>query len=445
MEGKMTGTSCPESISTKLNQIAKLAAKMRGVALTTLAHHIDIDWLREAHRRTRKNAAAGVDEQTASEYAVALEENLQSLLTRAKAGWSYRAPPVRRVHIPKGDGSKTRPIGIPTFEDKILQRSVLMALEAVYEQEFYDFSYGFRPARSPHQALQATWKILMDLNGGWVLEADIEAFFDSVDHGKLQEIVSQRVRDGVLLRLIGKWLNAGVLEDGNLYYPDEGTPQGGVISPLLANIYLHEVLDKWFAEVVRPRLTARAHLVRFADDFIIVFEVEEDARRVHAVLEKRFSKYGLRLHPEKTRLFDFRRPPPGGKCRETFDFLGFTHFWGRSQKGNPVVRRKTATSRFSRALRSMSLWMRANRHMPLREQQRMLGLKLRGHYGYYGLIGNSHALGSFLHWTRRLWRKWLARRSWHTRLTWPRMTRLLEHFPLPKPVVVYSTHRAANQ
>lgn len=440
----MTGTSRPENISTKLDQIAKLAKTMPGVALTTLAHHIDIEWLREAHRRTRKDAAAGVDEQTATEYAAALEGNLQSLLKRMKAGWSYRAPPVRRVHIPKGDGSKTRPIGIPTFEDKILQRSVQMVLEAVYEQDFYDFSYGFRPARSPHQALQASWAMLMRLGGGWVLEADIEAFFDSVDHGKLQEILSQRVRDGVLLRLIGKWLNAGVLEKGSIYYPDEGTPQGGVISPLLANVYLHEVLDRWFVDVVRPRLTAGAHLVRFADDFIIVFEEEADARRVHAALEKRFSKYGLRLHPEKTRIFDFRRPPPGGRSGGSYDFLGFTHFWGRSQKGNAVVRRKTAQSRFNRALRSISQWMRTYRHLPISEQQRLLTPKLRGHYGYYGITGNGRALGRFLHWVRRLWRKWLSRRSRHARLTWEQMTRLLERFPLPPPVVVHSVYRVAN-
>jgi retron-type reverse transcriptase len=281
--GTMSGAPNPGSISTKLEQIAKRAKEMPGVSFNTLAHHIDIEWLREAYQRTRKDGAVGVDGQTAGEYAAKLEENLRSLLDGAKSGDGYRAPPVRRVHIPKGDGSKTRPIGIPTFEDKVLQRAVVMVLEAVYEQDFYDCSYGFRPGRSAHDALRALREPLMEMNGGWVLEADIEKFFDSVDRAQLQEILRRRVRDGVLHRLIGKWLNAGVMEEGRVYRPESGTPQGGVISPLLANIYLHEVLDEWFAREVKPRLRGRAHLVRYADDFVIAFEQEEDAEAIRQV------------------------------------------------------------------------------------------------------------------------------------------------------------------
>jgi len=303
----MAGTSSSTTVSTKLGQIAKLAREMPQAALTTLAHHIDIDWLREAYRRTRKDGATGIDRQTADEYARNLDDNLRSLLERAKSG-SYVAPPVRRVHIPKGDGSQTRPIGIPTFEDKVLQRAVALVLEAVYEQSFLDCSYGFRPGRSAHQALRVVQHQAVVMAGKWVLEVDIRNFFGTLDHCHLQGIVRKRVRDGVLLRLIGKWLNAGVMEDGALEYPEAGTPQGGVISPLLANIYLHEVLDEWFARQVVPRLAGRATLVRFADDLVIIFEHERDARRVFDVLAKRLAKYGLTLHPEKTRLVDFRRP-----------------------------------------------------------------------------------------------------------------------------------------
>src|SRR5450432_1551434 len=311
----MAGLSTPENVSTKLLRIAELAKQMPSAQMRSLSRHIDVEWLREAHRRVRKDGAVGVDGQTAEEYAKNLESNLQSLLDRAKSGDHYRAPPVRRVHIPKGDGSKTRPIGIPTFEDKILQKAVAMALEAVYEQDFLPCSYGFRPGRGAHDALQAVWKQMMGLGGGWVLEADIEGFFDSVDHAKLREVLSQRVSDGVLLRLIGKWLKAGVLEEGVVRHPETGTPQGGVISPLLANVYLHEVLDVWWERDVQPRMSGRTALVRYADDFVLLFEKEEDARRVEAVLSKRFGKYGLKLHPEKTRLVKFERPdsrPPGG-------------------------------------------------------------------------------------------------------------------------------------
>ncbi len=434
----MSGTPSPESVSTKLERIAKRAKEMPGVAFTTLAHYIDIEWLKEAYRRTRKDGAVGVDGQAAAEYAADLEGNLRSLLDRAKFGDHYRAPPVRRVHIPKGDGSKTRPIGIPTFEDKVLQRAVAMVLEAVYEQDFHDSSFGFRPARSAHDALRALREALMEMNGGWVLEADIEAFFDSVDRVRLQEILRRRVRDGVLLRLIGKWLNAGVMEEGRVYRPDAGTPQGGVISPLLANIYLHEVLDEWFARQVKPRLRGRAHLVRYADDFVIAFELEEDARRVLDVLPKRFGNYGLRLHPEKTQLVRFSRPsrnaPPGDdEARPgSFDLLGFTHYWRRSRQCNWVVYRKTASSRLSRALRATSLWLRQNRHEPVAEQHRVLVLKLRGHYNYYGIIGNFAALDSFQHGVRELWWKWLSRRSRASRgLT--ALSKLMDAFPLPSP------------
>ena len=447
----MRGTPTPQTISTKLERIADLAKQMRDVPLRTLAHHIDIDWLREAHRRVRKDGATGIDGQTADEYAVVLEQNLQSLLDRAKSGDRYRAPPVRRVHIPKGDGSKTRPIGIPTFEDKVLQKAVAMVLEAVYEQDFLDCSYGFRPGRGAHDALEALWKQTMTMGGGWVLEADIEKFFDSVDHAKLRAVLGQRVRDGVLTRLIGKWLKAGVMEEGVVYHPDSGTPQGGVISPLLANIYLHEVLDVWWEREVRPRLRGRAALVRYADDFVMVFETEVDARRVADVLPKRFEKYGLRLHPLKTRLVRFQRPksPPrsreGGTDRpDTFDLLGFTHFWGRSRKGKWVVTRKTAKDRFSRALHRISVWCRANRHMSIKEQHARLSRKLRGHDAYYGITGNGRALQMLRYWVIRVWRKWLNRRSWKAGMNYERMQQVLKIFPLPPARVVHSVLRAAN-
>jgi group II intron reverse transcriptase/maturase len=446
----MAGTPTPETVSTKLERIAELAKRMPGVALRTLAHHIDVDWLREAHRRVRKDGATGVDGQTADEYAKNLEENLQSLLDRAKSGDHYRAPPVRRVHIPKGDGSKTRPIGIPTFEDKVLQKAVAMVLEAVYEQDFLPCSYGFRPGRSAHDALQALWEQAMSMGGGWVLEADIEKFFDSVDHTKLREVLRQRVRDGVLTRLIGKWLKAGVMEEGMVRHPDTGTPQGGVISPLLANVYLHEALDVWWERDVRPRLRGRAALVRYADDFVMVFETEEDARRVAEVLPKRFEKYGLRLHPDKTRLIRFERPdsgpPPDGDRGgpSSFDLLGFTHFWAKSRKGNWVVKRKTAKDRVSRTLRRISMWCRLNRHMPIKEQHAAIARKLRGHDAYFGITGNAYALVSLRQWVRRIWRKWLNRRSWKTKMTWPYMNRLLAVFPLPPARVVHSMYRVAK-
>jgi group II intron reverse transcriptase/maturase len=409
------------------------------MAIRTLAHHIDVEFLRGAYQQARKDGAVGVDEQTAADYAANLEGNLQSLLDRFKSG-TYYAPPVRRVEIPKADGT-TRPLGIPTFEDKVLQRAVAMVLNAVYEQDFLDCSYGFRPGRSAHHALEALWRATMDVGGGWVLEIDIRHFFDSVGHGHLRAILEQRVRDGVIRRTIDKWLNAGVQHDGTIRYPDGGTPQGGVISPLLANVYLHEVLDVWFEQEVRPRLDGSASLIRYADDATMVFAQEADARRVLAVLAKRFAKYGLTLHPEKTKLIDFRRPTGNGEGPGSFDMLGFTHFWGRSQKGNWVVQRKTTRSRFGRALQRVAEWCRKNRHRPMREQHSTLVAKVRGHYGYFGITGNSRALGRFWHEVKRVWRKWLGRRSQRRQMTWERFALLVGRYPLPWPRVVHSVYR----
>ena len=296
-------------VFTKQQRIAELARRSPQMVFTSLAYLMDIEWLTAAFHRTRKDGAPGVDGQTWFDYERNLEVNLQSLLDRAKSG-TYRAPPVRRVYIPKaGSTTESRPIGIPTLEDKVLQRAVVMLLEPIYEQDFDAGSYGFRPGRSAHDALEDLWKRTMDSSGGWILEVDIRKFFDTLCHLHLREFLQLRVRDGVLNRLIGKWLKAGVMEEGCISYPDAGSPQGGVISPMLANVFLHYVLDVWFRQEVQPRLQGRAHLIRYADDFVILFRHESDARRVLEVLPKRFGKYGLTLHPDKTRLVPFRRPP----------------------------------------------------------------------------------------------------------------------------------------
>ena len=430
------------TVSTKQGRIAELARKAPEMALTSLSRHMDLDWLREAFHRTRKDGAKGIDGQSAMDYAENLEANLQSLLNRAKSGDTYKAPPVRRTYIPKGDGKSLRPLGIPTFEDKLLQRAVVMLLEPLYEETFLDCSYGFRPGRSAHQALQEIWKQLMSMGGGWVLDADIRSYFDRIEHGHLREILSHRMRDGVVKRLIGKWLKAGVWEQGGITHPETGSPQGGVISPMLANVYLHEVLDVWFEKEVKPRLQGRAFLIRFADDFIMGFEWLSDAQRVREVLPKRFQRFGLELHPDKTRLLDFRMPRaqkgPNGKGPGTFDFLGFTHHWGKSLKGNWIIQRKTAKSRFSRAIRKMGEWMREAMHWPVRVQHKVLVQKLRGHFNYYGITGNSKSLVRY-HWeVGHLWRRWLSRRSRKARLNWEKMKRLLQRFPLPAPKAIHS-------
>ena len=444
----MTGTTSSDLISTKQGEIAALAGIEPKRVLTTLAHRIDMAWMREAYRRTRKDGAVGVDAVDRKAFEEQLDDNLAGLLEGLKSG-RYRAPPVRRVHIDKDGGKATRPIGIPTLGDKVLQRAVVMALEPVYEQDFSDCSHGFRPGRSAHGALERLRQGAMSLGGGWIIDLDIRGFFDNVDRTRLNAMLDSRVRDGVIRRAVGKWLNAGVMEDGAVTRPTKGTPQGGVISPLLANIYLHEVLDTWFEEDVRPRLRRDAFMVRYADDAVLCFANEADARRVMEVLPKRLERYGLELNADKTQLVRFVPPVSDDDRRSgdrTFDFLGFTHFWRRSRKGGWIVGKKTAKGRFGRSLRSVGDWCRDHRHWSVADQQAMINRMLRGHYAYFGVTGNSRALGRFCYEVRRRWRYWLDHRSNRLRMTWERFKQLVARYPLAPPRVLrpWTAPPAAN-
>jgi RNA-directed DNA polymerase len=440
LPGNTADALTSDPVSTKLERIATLAKRVPGRALFSLNGCLDRDLLFAACARTRKDAAVGVDGETYEEFRKGLLERLDHLVDCAHDG-TYRAPPVRRIHIPKGGSTtETRPLGIPTFSDKVLQRAVVMILEPIYEHDFYEGSYGFRPGRSAHQAIDDLRGWLNRHGGGWVLDVDVRKFFDTIDHGHLREFLQRRVRDGVLLRLIGKWLKAGVLEEGALSYPDEGTPQGGVISPLLANIYLHYVLDEWFEEVVKPVLVGEAKLIRYADDFVLAFTNKRDAERVFAVLGKRFAKYGLTIHPEKTRLVRFERPGRGNPSEdahcgkpETFDLLGFTWHWGRSRQGGWTVKTQTAASRIRRTVTTIDDWCRRHRHQPVPWQCVTLCRKLRGHYNYFGRPGNYHALSRLYQRVRRVWHKWLSRRSWKAHFTWDRFEQLLARHPLAAP------------
>jgi RNA-directed DNA polymerase len=433
-----------KEVSTKQEQIALNAKRLPEMSFTSLAHHINLKWLVEAYRRTKKNKACGVDGVTAIEYEENLKENLVSLLNRAKSG-RYKAPPVKRVYISKGKGKEMRPIGIPTLEDKILQRAIVMLLEPIYENDFYDSSYGFRPGKSQHQALKVLWKETMNTNG-WIIDLDIRKYFDSIDHGKLREILKQRMNDGVISRLIGKWLKAGVMEGGTVSYTEEGTPQGGVISPLLSNIYLHEVLDKWFVEAVKPRMKGKAFMMRFADDAIIGLGSKADAERVMKVLPLRFEKFGLTLHPDKTKMADFRRPPKdkGDKndksgSPKTFDYLGFTHYWGKSRKGNFVVMRKTRRGKIAASLHAIRNWCRKNMHEPINEQAAKLNMKLKGHYGYYGIKNNYKAMAIYFYKVKCIWRKWLKRRTRRGKgISYEKFDAIVKRFHLPAPRIVHS-------
>jgi len=433
----MPNASTLESMSPQLRKVAERARREPDGRFHALAHLLDVPALARAYGRLRAGAAAGVDGITKESYGQDLWANLQDLYERLRTQ-RWRHQPIRRVHIPKEPG-KTRPLGISALEDKIVQDAVREVLEAIYEQDFLDCSYGFRPERSAHDAIRAVHRVADQGVLNWVLEADIVSFFDSLDRNRLWEMLQERVADGSLLRLIGKCLHAGVLDGEELSAPETGTAQGSILSPLLGNLYLHHVLDRWFEREVKPRLKGRAWLVRYADDFIIGFERRDDAQRVQEVLGKRLQRFGLTLHPDKTRLLPFLRPEQeqtGGKGPATLDFLGFTLYWRRTRQGRWRLGCKTRSARLRRAINAVSDWCRRQRHQPLAVQHAALASRLQGHFNYFGVNGNLRSLKDLLYQAKRAWYRWLRRRSQRVRLTWERFALILREYPLPWPRVV---------
>ena len=423
-------------MSTGLLRVVERARREPEGRFHSLAHLIDVPALERAFHRLRGDAAVGVDGVSKEDYGQELDANLVELHGRMKAK-RYRHQPLRRVHIPKGDG-RTRPIGISAVEDKVVQGAVREVLEAVYEQDFLECSYGFRPGRGAHDAIRALNRAVYQGKVRWILEADIESFFDSLDRTTLEEMLRIRVADGSLRRLVGKCVRVGVLDGEERTQPERGTPQGSGLSALLGNLYLHHTLDVWFEREVKPRLGGEAVLVRYCDDFVIGFERREDAQRVAEVLGKRMERYGLRLHPEKTRLIAFERPKAGqrdGKGPGTFEFLGFTMYWRRTRRGRWQMWCKTRSKGLRRFNRTVSEWCRRHRHLPVKAQHAALTRRLVGHFNYFGVNGNIRSLARVVHATKRVWFKWLRRRSQRTRLTWERFNQLLERIPLPQPRV----------
>jgi len=422
-------------MSPGLLKVAERAKQHPDARFNSVAHLLDEGALGRAFHRIRKDAAVGVDGITKEHYGQDLEMNLRGLHERLKAK-RYRHQPIRRVHIPKAPG-KTRPIGISRIEDKIVQGALREVLEAIYEQDFLECSYGFRPNRSAHDALRAVNRMAFREGIAVILEADIQAFFDSIDRKKLLELLQHRVADTSLLRLIGKCLHVGVLDGEEYTEPDEGTAQGSIISPMLGNVYLHYVLDVWFEHEIKPRLAGHARLIRYADDFVVGFARQDDAERVLAVLHKRLVKYGLTLHPDKTRLIPFAKPRLGrsdGAGPGTFDFLGFTNYWCRTRSGGWRLGMKTRKARVQKVLVSLGEWCRRHRHQSLKEQHAALCRRLRGHFQYFGVNGNARALQQVRFRAERVWLKWLQRRSQRgRRLTWKRFRAYLAAHPLPLP------------
>jgi RNA-directed DNA polymerase len=429
----MTDAKTSESMSPGLQKVVARAREYPKEKILSLAHRIDVPALERAFQRQRDDAAVGVDGVSKAEYGRDLERRLLDLHRRLKTR-RWRHQPTRRVHIPKGE-SKTRPIGISCLEDKIVQDAVREVLEAIYEQDFLDCSYGFRPGRSAHDALRALNRAVHQGGVQWIIEADIVSFFDRLVRTRLKEMLRIRVADESLLRLVGKCLHVGVLDGEEYTEPEEGTTQGSVLSPLLGNVYLHYVLDLWFEREIKPRLRGRAFLIRYADDFVIALEGGQDAERVMAVLPKRMRRFGLALHSEKTRLLAFTRPKKGEgrRCMTTFDFLGFTHYWRRTRGGGWTMGCKTMRARRHRALRSIAEYCRSHRHDSVKTQHAALVRRIQGHYNYFGVNGNLRSLERLEYGVSRIWLKWLRRRSQRGRLTWERFRALLANLPLPVP------------
>jgi len=439
-ENARVRTQSRVTLQSNLARVNEAARRDKSTRFTALLHHVDVSALERAFRRLKRNAAPGVDGETVASYEQELAHNLERLHAQIHSG-RYRPQPVRRVYIPKADGGR-RPLGVTALEDKIVQGAVAEVLSAIYEVDFLGVSYGFRPRRSPHQALEALHMACMTQNVNWVLDADVRSFFDSVDHEWMLRMVAHRIADRRILRLIRGWLRAGVMEGQRWSETVQGTPQGSGISPLLANIFMHYVLDLWVHQWRKRYAQRRVIIVRYCDDFVLGFEHEADARRMLADLKERLAKFKLALHEEKTRLIEFgklaselRRRRGARRC-ETFRFLGFTHYCARSRNGHLVVKRRTDRMRLTRKLKELGIQARRRMHTPVVLQYQWLCSVLRGHYAYFGLPSNSDRLGAFYQETRRIWYRALNRRS-QRRLSWERYVRLLERFPLPVPRITH--------
>jgi group II intron reverse transcriptase/maturase len=434
--GHRAGTSAPS----ELDRVRRAAATDKDARFTALLHHVDVDCLRAAYWALKPRAAAGVDGVRWEDYGHDLEANLRDLHVRVHRG-SYRAKPSRRVFIPKADG-RLRPLGVAALEDKVLQRALVEVLNAVYEQDFVGFSYGFRPGRSPHDALDALAFGILKRRVNWVLDADFREFFTSLDHQGLEKFLEHRIADRRVLRLIHKWLAAGVIEDGAWTASEEGVPQGAAVSPLLGNVYLHYVFDQWAHQWRTRHARGDVVIVRFADDLVVGFEHRDDAERFWADLRDRLAEFALELNAEKTRLIEFGRHAASDRQRrgigkpETFQFLGFTHICAKTQKGRFKLKRITDSKRMRAKLRALKSEIKQRRHLPIPEQGRWLSSVLRGHNNYYAVPDNSEALRAFRHQLLRHWITALRRRSQRTRTNWQRMSRLEARW-LPPPRILH--------
>lgn len=426
--------------STKLALVSRRARENSKFQFTSLAHLLNVEFLRECYQSLGKEKACGIDGMSWHDYGKDLDANLIDLVNRLKAK-RYHPLPAKRVYIPKGETGK-RPLGLPAIEDKIVQKGIARILGAIYEADFCDCSYGFRPGRSCHQALKAVDAAIMSRPVSYVIEADIQGFFDHVCHDWMMRFLQVRIRDSSLLLLIRRFLKAGYVDSGLLVRTDEGTPQGGPLSPMLANIVLHYVLDLWFAKRVQPQVRGYCHLVRYADDFLVLVQYRDSADRIERLLWQRFARFGLTLHPQKTRTVSFgrfERDRAGreGRKANTFEFLGLTHYCGLSRRGRFLLGRKTSRKRFARACRQLACWLRDARPLAMKLWWPQLAAKLRGHYQYYGVSGNSRMIWRFNYVAMRTLHKWLNRRSQCKSFTWRQLTDYLARYPLPCPSIVH--------
>ena len=425
----------------KLSLITGHSRRDRTFKFTSLAHLLDVEYLRDCYRSLNRNRAVGIDNISWQEYGVDLDNNLQWLISRLKRK-KYKPLPARRVYIPKNE-KETRPLGISALENKIVERGITWILESIYEQDFLDCSFGFRPERNCHQALKKLNDLIMFQPVSHIVEADIKGFFDNVDHDKLMDFIRIRISDTALLNLIGKFLKAGYIDDGQLVKSDKGTPQGSILSPMLANIFLHYVLDEWYETTVKNHVRGYCELVRYADDFVCVVRYADDAERIEQALKNRFDKYGLEIHPTKSRKITFGRFESDNARKQnrnpnTFDFLGFTHYCDTSRKGNFKLGRKTSRKKFSAKCREMNDWLKSIRNqVKTKDWWKILAAKLRGHIQYYGVSENYASIARFYKLTIKMVRKWLNRRSQKRKMSWAKFTEYLEHYPLPKPRIVH--------